>query len=76
MVIKNSNATNATAKLPISSGVLLIAKDRETARSLSHEFACGFAEKSYLAVGSGKCTLSSGIILSDMMRVGERGSLE
>ena len=53
-----------------TSGVLMVAKDRETARELSHELACGFVAKEYMAVGVARSAFPpSGIILSDMRRV-------
>lgn len=53
-----------------TSGVLMVAKDRETARKLSHELACGLVTKEYMAVGVANSAFpSSGIILSDMRRV-------
>lgn len=52
----------------------MIAKDRETARLLSHEFACGYVRKQYLALGfdvsfSKHRHPHQGLIFSDMMRV-------
>ena len=60
-----------------TTGVLLVARDRETARSLSHEFACRHVGKLYLAAGYDSSFTSchhpaSGLILSNMVR-DERG---
>ena len=53
-----------------TSGLLMIAKDRETARDLGHELACGYVEKQYVAVGRKSSTIPpQGLILSDMRRV-------
>lgn len=53
-----------------TSGVLMVAKDRKTARKLSHELVCGLVTKEYMAVGVANSAFpSSGIILSDMRRV-------
>ena len=53
-----------------TSGLLIIAKDRETARALGQEFACGYVEKQYIAIGKKSTDVPPlGLILSDMRRV-------
>ena len=53
-----------------TSGLLMIAKDRETARALGQEFACGYVEKRYIAIGRKSTDVPPlGLILSDMRRV-------
>ena len=52
----------------------MIAKNRETARALSHEFATGIIHKTYFAVGydrqfSSRNLPSKGVIYSDMAKV-------
>lgn len=52
----------------------MVAKDRETARFLSHEIAGGFIQKWYIAVGedirfSTNRLPSKGVIYSDMAKV-------
>ena len=52
----------------------MIAKNRETARALSHEFATGIIHKTYFAVGydrqySSHNLPSKGVIYSDMAKV-------
>lgn len=52
----------------------MIAKDRETARMLSHEIANGFIHKTYIAVGvdvsfSANQLPQTGLITSDMRKV-------
>ena len=52
----------------------MVAKDRETARFLSHEIAGGFIQKWYIAVGedvrfSANHSPSTGVIYSDLAKV-------
>lgn len=52
----------------------MIAKDRETARMLSHEIANGFVHKTYIAVGvdvnfSANQLPQMGLITSDLRKV-------
>lgn len=57
-----------------TTGVLLVARDRETARALGHEFACHEVSKLYLAAGYDVSFSSShlprvGIVYSDLVSI-------
>ena len=57
-----------------TTGVLLVARDRETARALGHEFACHEVSKMYLTAGYDVSFSSShfprvGIVYSDFVSI-------